>query len=76
MALKKAKSTMNPFLVFEESFEIQREFARSLFWKNAVSQALREHRIVASVPHREVKVKINLERMLPLTAPTTSDRVW
>jgi HD-GYP domain-containing protein (c-di-GMP phosphodiesterase class II) len=38
--------------------------------------SLREHRIVASVPHREVKVKINLERMLPLTATTASDRLW
>ncbi len=36
----------------------------------------REHRIVASVPHREVKVKINLERMLPLTATTATDRPW
>lgn len=38
--------------------------------------SMREHRIVASVPHREVKLKINLERMLPLTATTASDRVW
>lgn len=31
----------------------------------------RDFRIVASVPHREVKVQINLQRMLALTAPTT-----
>ena len=33
--------------------------------------ALRDFRIVASVPHRDVKVQINLQRMLALTAPTT-----
>ena len=32
--------------------------------------SLREHRIVASVPHRDVKVQINLERLLPLTRRT------
>lgn len=37
---------------------------------------LRDHRIVASVPHREVKVTINLERLLPLTATPSSDRPW
>lgn len=47
MALKKAKKTLLPFLVFQESLEIQREFERSLFWKNAVSQALQEDRIIA-----------------------------
>lgn len=36
----------------------------------------REYRIVASVPHREVKVQINLERMLPLATTTPSDRPW
>lgn len=30
--------------------------------------SLRDFRIVASLPHRDVKVKINLERLLPLTA--------
>ncbi|MEK9951979.1 MAG: diguanylate cyclase, partial [Curvibacter sp.] len=30
----------------------------------------RDYRIVASVPHREVKVQINLPRMLALTAAT------
>jgi hypothetical protein len=29
---------------------------------------LRDYRIVASVPHRDVKVQINLQRLLPLTA--------
>jgi HD-GYP domain-containing protein (c-di-GMP phosphodiesterase class II) len=36
----------------------------------------RDYRIVASVPHREVKVQINLDRLLPLTATPTSDRPW
>jgi len=36
----------------------------------------REFRVVASVAHREVKVKINLERMLVLTAAPSSDRPW
>lgn len=36
----------------------------------------RDFRIVASVPHREVKVQINLERLLPLTAAPASDRPW
>ena len=36
--------------------------------------ALREHRIIASVPHRDVKVKIYLERFLPLTEPPASGR--
>ena len=36
----------------------------------------RDFRIVASVPHREVKVQINLERLLPLTATPASDRLW
>jgi hypothetical protein len=36
----------------------------------------RDFRIVASVPHREVKVQLNLERLLPLTATPASDRPW
>jgi len=36
----------------------------------------REFRIVASVAHREVKVKINLERLLVLTRSAASDRLW
>jgi HD-GYP domain-containing protein (c-di-GMP phosphodiesterase class II) len=36
----------------------------------------REYRIVASVAHREVKVQLNLQRMLALTAAPASDRVW
>lgn len=37
---------------------------------------IKEYRIVASVPHRDVKVQINLERLLPLTAAPASDRPW
>jgi hypothetical protein len=36
----------------------------------------REYRITASVPHRDVKVQINLERILPLTASPNNDRPW
>jgi HD-GYP domain-containing protein (c-di-GMP phosphodiesterase class II) len=36
----------------------------------------RDFRVVASVPHREVKVQINLERLMPLTAAPASDRPW
>ncbi len=36
---------------------------------------LPEHRIVASVPHSEVKVQINLAKLLPLTALPRSDRL-
>lgn len=36
----------------------------------------REFRIVIGVPQREVKVKINLERLLALTKQPTSDRPW
>jgi hypothetical protein len=36
----------------------------------------RDYRVIASVPHREVKVQINLERLLPLTATPASDRPW
>jgi len=38
--------------------------------------SIRDFRIVASVPHRDVKVQINLERLLPLTATPASDRPW
>lgn len=38
--------------------------------------SLREYRIVASVPHRDVKVQINLPRLLPLTVTGGSDRPW
>lgn len=38
--------------------------------------SLRDHRIVASVAHRSVKVRINLERLLPLTAAPLSERPW
>jgi ribosomal protein S16 len=37
---------------------------------------MREHRIVASVAHKDVKVQLNLERLLPLTALPRSDRPW
>lgn len=36
----------------------------------------REYRIVASVPHRDVKIQLNLERLLPLTSLPKSDRPW
>lgn len=36
--------------------------------------SVREHRIVASVAHRDVKVTVNLERLLPLTAAPTPER--
>ena len=36
----------------------------------------REFRIVSGVAHRDVKVKINLERLLALTKSTVSDRRW
>jgi HD-GYP domain-containing protein (c-di-GMP phosphodiesterase class II) len=37
--------------------------------------SLREYRIVASVPHRDVKIQINLERFMPLTSGA-NDRPW
>ena len=36
----------------------------------------REYRILASIAHRDVKVKLNLTRMLALTKPLASDRPW
>jgi HD-GYP domain-containing protein (c-di-GMP phosphodiesterase class II) len=36
----------------------------------------REFRIVTGLPQREVKVQINLERLLQLTKLPTSDRLW
>ncbi|MCF8167793.1 MAG: phosphohydrolase [Rhodoferax sp.] len=36
----------------------------------------RDYRVVASVAHRDVRVRINLERMLALTLSPTSDRLW
>lgn len=38
--------------------------------------SVRDYRIVASVAHRDVKVQINLDRVLPLTASPASDRPW
>jgi HD-GYP domain-containing protein (c-di-GMP phosphodiesterase class II) len=35
-----------------------------------------EFRILTSVPQREVKVNHKLDRLLPLTKPTSSDRPW
>ena len=37
---------------------------------------LADYKVVASVPHRDVRVQINLERLLPLTVPVKSDRPW
>ena len=38
--------------------------------------AVRDYRIVASVAHRDVKVKVTLDRLLALTSGTASDRRW
>ncbi|MGQ0710922.1 MAG: HD-GYP domain-containing protein [Rhodoferax sp.] len=38
--------------------------------------SLREHRVVAGVPFRDVKVRLNLEKLLPLTLPTGAERAW
>lgn len=38
--------------------------------------SLAEFRIVASVPHRDVRVNHNLDRLLALTRQTTSERPW
>ena len=38
--------------------------------------ALREYKVVASVAHRDVKVQINLDRLLPFTVTAKSDRPW
>ena len=37
---------------------------------------LGDYKVVTSVPHRDVRVQINLERLLPLTVPGNSDRPW
>lgn len=37
---------------------------------------LQEYRIVASVPHRDVKIKLNLQRMLSLTTGVGNERPW
>jgi len=36
----------------------------------------KDYRVVASVPHADVKVKIALDRLLPLTQSTVMDRIW
>ena len=36
----------------------------------------RDYRVVASVPHGEVKVRLHLDSMLPLTQSTAADRSW
>ena len=38
--------------------------------------SLADYKVMASVPHRDVRVQINLERLLPLTLPVKSDRPW
>jgi hypothetical protein len=38
--------------------------------------SLKELRVVASVPHREMKVQIQLERMLALTQAPAAERPW
>jgi len=37
--------------------------------------SVREYRIVASVPHRDVRIQLNLQRMLAMTAAPASDRI-
>ncbi len=36
----------------------------------------KDYRVVASVPHSEVKVHITMDRMLPLTQTAPTDRLW
>jgi ribosomal protein S16 len=36
----------------------------------------KDYRIVASVPHIEVKVRISMDRILPLTQTAATDRNW
>lgn len=38
--------------------------------------SLPDYKIAASVAHRDVRVQINLERLLPLTVAVKSDRPW
>jgi HD-GYP domain-containing protein (c-di-GMP phosphodiesterase class II) len=38
--------------------------------------ANKDYRVVASVPHGEVKVHIKLDSLLPMTQSTTADRSW
>ena len=38
--------------------------------------SLADFKVVASVPHHDVRVQINLERLLPLTVPSKADRPW
>ncbi len=37
---------------------------------------LPDYKVLASVPHRDVRVQVNLERLLPLTVAANSDRPW
>ena len=38
--------------------------------------SLREHRVTASVPFKDVRVRLSLERMLPLTLANATDKPW
>ena len=38
--------------------------------------SLREHRVIASVAFKEVRVRLYLDRMLPLTAANATDKRW
>jgi ribosomal protein S16 len=38
--------------------------------------SLPEYRVVASVAHRDVKIQVNLERMLPYTVAPNTERPW
>ena len=38
--------------------------------------SLRDYKVVSSVAFRDVRVRLNLERMLPLTQGAASDKPW
>jgi HD-GYP domain-containing protein (c-di-GMP phosphodiesterase class II) len=38
--------------------------------------SMKEYRVVASIPRQDIKIQLNLGRMLPLTQQAASDRPW
>lgn len=46
MALKKAKEKHVPFLVYQHSMEIPREYAENIRWTHEVKQSIKEDRVV------------------------------
>jgi hypothetical protein len=38
--------------------------------------SLRDHRVVASVAFKDVRVRLYLDRMLPLTVANATDKPW